>query len=207
MFLGSINLPAAGTLTLAAKVRLESQLLLYPGMRVRLEAQLGDERLRQAALNSMATQLRNNGILPDPQGPVRLSLTTQQGSTGNEIRTIGFGGPSQSFQQEQMQCVLTFYDASNQARWSTTRTVSMRSFGMVQGSDAQSELRREMQQGFENMVSNGLATSGLPTYIFPRLDEILAGESEITPGGERAVPPPSKTTAPSGAGPGATFGF
>jgi hypothetical protein len=184
-------------------VTLEKQLVLGPGMSVRLEVQLssvGSGDLAGTVQRVVTETLQNRGIKVDSSAPLALRITSQSGTTGSEIGVsssrLPFANPDQVFAQQRLSCVMSLRDSSGKERWSHQQSVDMRSFGGVQAGEAQSQLAKEMQDNFTRMLSSGqFLDSGLPTFVFGKVEEIVAGESQLTFGGEGPPPPPPKPTS------------
>ena len=105
-------------------------------------------------------------------------------------------GTKEQFSQQQLFCQLALFDRSGKERWKFETGVTMRGFGRVQGDNAQQELRKEMTEGFAQLLSSDdLTKHRIPTYIFATLNEILAGESQLTQKGEAPPPPPPKANS------------
>jgi WD40 repeat protein len=183
---------------------LEKQLVLGPGMSVQLQVQVAEDlRAKVQALLTEALQARDIRI--DPTSRLLFVLSTQQGTTGQEIGVTSsrspfasrFGRPETVFAQGQMSCLMAIKDANGKERWSHRRQVAMRSSGVARTDQVQAELSQEMQSAFQSMLSSGdFLRDGLPTYIFGDLNEILAGASTLTLRGEGPPPPPPAAAPP-----------
>jgi len=199
-FLIAVETPSIGARQKTEFKTLEKQLVLGPGMSVRLNIQLGGD-LRQKAEQAVTDALKAQGIKVDPGAKLQFVVTTRQGTTGTQIGVTksrspfgrARGRPESTFAQQQISCQMAIKDAAGKDLWSYERRVSMRSYGMVRTENAQSELNQEMQQSFDGMMSSGsFIRDGLPTYIFGDLSEIMAGASTLTFRGEEAPPAPPK---------------
>jgi len=199
-FLIAVDTPSVGARQKTEFTTLEEQLVLGPGMSVRLNVQLGGD-LRQKAEQAVTDALQAQGIKVDPAAKLQFVVTTRQGTTGTQIGVTKsrspfgrfHGRPETTFAQQQISCQMAIKDAAGKDLWSYERKVAMRSYGMVKTENAQSELNQEMRQSFDGMMSSGsFIRDGLPTYIFGDLSEILAGASTLTFRGEEAPPAPPK---------------
>jgi hypothetical protein len=201
-FLVSRPVPGASARLKIDFVTLEKQLLLGPGMSVRVDAQLsagGAANLRETVSRVVGEMLQNRGIEVDPQAPLTLLISSRSGTTGEQIGVSKsfspFARPDQVFSQQRLTCSISLRDSGGKERWSHERSVDMRSFGRVQSENAQGELAKEMQNSFTGMLSSGrFVEDSLPTYVFGNLDEILAGESQLTFAGEGPPPPRGPTS-------------
>ncbi|MCU0872616.1 MAG: hypothetical protein MUE50_09760, partial [Pirellulaceae bacterium] len=197
-FLVGRSLPSEAARLKTEFTTLEKQLLLGPGMGVRLDVQLssvGSGDLPAEVRNVVTETLKNRGITVDASVPLTLSIASQSGTTGTEIAVTSsrmpLATPEQIFAQQRLSCMMTLRDSGGRERWSYERSVHMRSYGRTQAENVQAELMNEMQTSFRNMLSTGkFLDDGLPMYVFGKLDEILAGQSQLTFAGEGPPPPP-----------------
>ncbi len=171
---------------------LERQLVLYPGMNVGLYVQLNTavgklnaEQIRQGLVSKL-TELGFKVNEPNPE--MFLTLSTRQGSTGDSITVGGSPGfgfrqptvPGATFSKERVTCALKLTDKSGKELWKTERSVSMRSFGLVNQENAQNELRAEMLASVEGLLSNGnMIDVTMPSYLFKDMTLALSGESNM----------------------------
>ncbi len=211
-FLVGHPMPGASAKLKIDFVTLEEQLVLGPGMSVRLDVQLavpGVANSRDALQSILAETLQNRGLKVDAAAPLTLLVSSRSGTTGSQIGVSRShsrfptpfprrgGSVEQSFAQQRLTCVMTLKDSTGRERWSYERSVDMRSYGYVESENAQGELAKEMQNSFANMLSSGkFLDDALPTYVFGKLDEIVGGQSQLTFGGEGPPPPPPKGTVP-----------
>ena len=162
-------------------------------MSVRLDVLLSGD-LKPKVEQVLTETLQGAGIQVQPGAALQFLLTSQQGTTGDQIGVRDSRSPAARpeavFAQEQITCLMAIKDAAGKELWSYQRKVNMRSFGQVKTDQAQAELNQEMRTNFERMMSSGdFIREGLPAYIFGDLDRILAGSSTLTFRGEG--PPPA----------------
>ena len=137
-FLIAVDTPSVRARQKTEFTTLERQLVLGPGMSVRLNIQLGGD-LRQKAEQTVTDALQSRGIKVDPGAKLQFVVTTRQGTTGTELGvTKSFspfartrGQPETTFAQQQISCQMAIKDASGKDLWSYERRVAMRSSGMV----------------------------------------------------------------------------
>jgi hypothetical protein len=187
-----------------AGISLESQLILYPGMSVRLIVDLTGVNMQhaEAAVTKALTEsLENRGLIVSDSASMTLSILTGERATGS---AIGVGSasrygyspffrraaqPDQILSQQQLVCRFALTDGTGRVRWFRDRTVTMRSSGFVAAAgSAEDQLRKEMYSGFTTVLaSTATGASGLPTYFFSSLSEMIGGESQLVFGGERPI--------------------
>lgn len=192
----AITMPGATVKAASEFNKLESQLALYPGVKLAVNVQLNaaaGSLSSQQVLQGMTNKLTANGYVIDQQNPqVLLTLTTSQGSTGEQVtvnnsfspfnRSTSGGG---SFSQEQVTCTMTLTNQQRQELWKTSRNVAMRTIGMVRGDNAQSQLRAEMLRSVEGLLKDGnIVDVTMPRYVFKDIVKALSGESDMTLAGE-----------------------
>jgi len=222
VYLTTYETPSTNVLRKAEAVKLENQLVLCPGMSVKLVVDLTGVNLQgqeATVLKALQESLENRGIMVHPSAPLTLSVLTGQQATGNEIGVstgtrFGFGyspffrqsEPQQVISQQKLVCRFAITDASGKVRWFRDRSVQMRNYGFVNQGNAEEQLRKEMHDSFTNLLANTTTGSaGMPTYIFANLGEIVGGESQLVFKGEQPVvrkndpnrDPNSVTPAPS----------
>ena len=204
MFLTSIDTPSNSVLNKSQGKSLEKQLVLYPGMSVRVAVDLsaaGMSDLTPTVAKAVAQGLEARGLVIDPAAPLVFSVVAAQRATGEQIQVysgsspFGYnpffnpGQPSQTISQEELAVRLSVSDAGGKVLWHMDRSARMRAFGSVRSGDAGTQLRDEMVKQFESVLAgSGSATQSLPRYIFGDLDSILAGESQL--GFHDESPPP-----------------
>jgi WD40 repeat protein len=208
-FLAGRSVPSEAARPKTDLTTLEKQLLLGPGMGVRLDVQLGSVgsvgsvEFNRTVRSVVTETLKNRGISVDFGARLTLLISSQSDTTGTEIAVntsrISRGTPDQIIAQQRLTCLMTLRDSSGRELWSRERSVHMRSFGSTYADNVQAELVNEMQTNFRNMLSTGkFLDDGLPTYVFGKLDEILAGQSQLTFAGE-GPPPPASPPPPQAA--------
>ena len=184
---------------------MEDQLVLYPGMDLQLNVQLGQQS--QPVYKALLSQMEERGIAINPNAQTRLTVTSQRGTTGEKIgvvkgRRTGLNpfrrptGPL--FDQQKIDVIMRLTDASGNLQWEAKRSVAMRSFGALhtKPQNAQAELSRELSENYDRFIRSGdFAKQSLPTYVFRSLEEILAGRSMLKYDGLDPYTPP-KTRAP-----------
>ncbi|MCL4204362.1 MAG: hypothetical protein KJ000_17905 [Pirellulaceae bacterium] len=206
-FLVGRSIPSEAARPRTDSTTLEKQLLLGPGMGVRLDVQLGSVgslgsvEMSRTVRSVVTETLKNRGISVDFEAPLTLLISSQSGTTGAEISVntsrIPRGTPDQIIAQQRLTCLMALRDSSGRELWSRERSVHMRSFGSTYSDNVQAELTNEMHTNFSNMLSTGkFLDDGLPMYVFGKLDEILAGQSQLTFAGE-GPPPPQPPPPPS----------
>ncbi|MCE9526265.1 MAG: hypothetical protein K8R36_09455, partial [Planctomycetales bacterium] len=211
LFLTSIETPSPAVIRKSSGARLEKNLLVYPGRSVRLHidlSQVGLTHLQPTVEKAVRQSLEARGIIVDAQAPLLLSVVAGAGSTGDVIGVVSGSSPlpwrrgnerlEAVIEEQIMVCKIAVSDASG-VQWFRENSVKMRSSGRVKTENAQAELEKEMYEQFLHMMESGqAATSGVPTYIFYPLEEVLPGESLLIFGGETSI---SKTSA-AGSGSG-----
>ena len=208
-----IDMPSDRVKRGEAFIKLQDQLVLYPGSSVRLDVRLtvGAQKVSSSQVaTAMAAKLKERGIEVSDAAPITLSVTSKQGTTGTTIEVSKSRFPSfgfnfgrrrptpgaKTFQQQKMVCVMQLTDSSNKVVWKREATVAMRSYGSVKKESAQSDLTKEMQSSFAQMVSSGSVLDRyMSTFVF-KDPEVLIGErrSVITDKGETEYvkPDPNK---------------
>ena len=201
VYLTTHETPSASVLRKAEAVQLENQLVLYPGMSVRLLVDLTGvnmQNMEATVRTALQESLENRGIVVSDAAPLTLSVLTGERATGDTIGVssgpqFGFGyspffrssEPQQTISKQQLVCRFALSDASGKVRWFRDRSVTMRSGGFVQQGNAEEQLRKEMHAGFTTMLaSTSGGSAGMPTYVFASLNEILGGESQLVFNGE-----------------------
>jgi len=195
LFLTSIDTPSNSVLQKSQGKLLENQLVLYPGMSVRVAVDLsaaGVSELTPTVEKAVAQGLEARGLKIDPAAPLVFSVVAAQRSTGQEINVYqgrspfgyspfyGGGQPSQTISQEELAVRLSVSDAGGKVLWHMDRAARMRSFGSIRTDNAGDELRNEMVKQFESVLAGaGSATQSMPMYIFADLETILAGQSQL----------------------------
>jgi hypothetical protein len=200
VMLVSRDMPSQRVLSAAAKVELADQLLLYPGGAVKLDIDLsavGLQAHHASAQKAIEESLAQRGIGIRSDG-IPMTLRAGEHSTGAKLgvskSTNPFGAPAlprfnqtpdQIIDQKVLQSHFAILDSSGRPAWTQTISVPMRSWGSIKEGDAQSILRQEMYDSFTSMLSAKRVSLGIPTFTFRPLTQIVAGESEFYPGGER----------------------
>ena len=217
IFLTTHETPSAAVVKNSEGISLESQLVLYPGMSVRLIVDLTGVNMQHAEASvtkALRESLENRGIIVSDSASMTLSVLTGERSTGDVIGVssasrYGYSPffrrssePDQVLSKQQLVCRFALTDGTGRVRWFRDRTVTMRSSGFVEAGNAEEQLRKEMYNGFTNVLaSTASGSSGLPTYFFSGLSEMIGGESQLIFGGERPiVRMDSHNTDSSGAG-------
>lgn len=179
----------------------EKQLVLAPGMKVRIHVDLSSVGLQNMEANvaqALAEAFATRGIEEDKTNGTVFSLVAGKKMTGETLSIESRGKVTGSFSQERLAVHLTLFDAERKPRWRRETGVQMRSYGWVQTDDARGEVAKEMYDAFKQMLTTGsLATEGVPTYVFADLEEMLAGESSLSYSGEGPPPSRSKSAVPS----------
>jgi hypothetical protein len=191
------EMPSRQVLASAANVKLEDQLLLYPGGAAKLDVDLssvGLQGYQPVAREAIEQSLAQRGIGLHAEG-VPLTLRASENSTGNKLavaktssrfdKPLPGQAPDQIIEQKQLLSHFAILDSSGKPAWSQTVICPMRTSGRVAGNDVEAALRKEMYEGFTSMLSAKRMSLGIPTYIFKPLTSILAGESEFHQGVER----------------------
>jgi hypothetical protein len=208
--LAPLSVPSTKTRETARFVQLERQLALGPKSKVRIQVQLHGQysRYNQSIGDALVSRLTEVGMQFDQSAPLLLAVSSAERSTGDQIAVgsgpgfgFGFGSasPEQTFSQQAIYLQLALQDTSGQTIWKNEMMIPMRSFGFVNSETAQgaqTELRGEMERSFDLALSQGNLPSMLPPYVFKPLDQILAGESTLSPKGEG--PPPQPVQPESG---------
>lgn len=210
LFLTSFDTPSANVLEKSANESLERQLVLYPGLSVRVMVDLsaaGMEELLPTIEKAVAQGLESRGLKVDPAAPLTFSVVAAQRSTGEEIAVYSgrspfhspffrsYDQPKETVAQEEMVCRLAVSDSTGKVLWFMDRAARMRDFGSVRSDNAGQELRDEMVKRFESVLAgSGSATQSLPRYIFADLNTILAGQSQL---GFRQESPPPQVELPA----------
>jgi hypothetical protein len=199
LFLTAHDTPSAMVRQKAEAVTLAKQLVLQPGMSVRVQVDLGAVGLgdaNQDVERAVVEGLEYRGFIVDSAAPLTFSVVAGQRSTGQQIRvTAGpffnpFGPAKETFEQEELVCRMAVSDSTGKVLWYRDSSVPMRAFGNVrQDQSASQMLREEMLKNFRNMLAySGSATQGVPRYIFADLATIVAGSSTL--GFHQETPPP-----------------
>ena len=214
IFLTYMPTPSQSVSNKCSLVSLEQQLVLYPGMSVRLHIDLngvGMGELTPSVAKAVQQSLEARGFIVDPGAPLVFSMVAAQRSTGESVGVyedsspFGFhspfwgprGNPTETVDIQEMVCRMSVSNASGKVLWFQDRASRMRSWGSVnrEGSASQ-QLREEMVNGFKGLLaSSGAATEAVPRYIFANLDTILAGESTL---GFRTEGAPPQANLPGG---------
>jgi hypothetical protein len=210
MFLTSIDTPSASVRLKSQGKSLEQQLVLYPGMSVRVAVDLsaaGMSDLAPAVEKAVSQGLESRGLKIDPTAALVFSVVAAQRSTGEQINVysgrspFGYspfsspGQPSQTVSQEELAVRLSVSDSTGKVLWHMDKSARMRAFGSVRTGDAGQQLRDEMARQFETVLAGaGSATQSLPRYMFADLDKILAGQSQL--GFHDESPPPQSQLPP-----------
>ncbi|MCA9120003.1 MAG: hypothetical protein H6822_29600 [Planctomycetaceae bacterium] len=182
----------------------EKQLVLAPGMKVRIHVDLssvGLQNMASSVTEALADAFATRDIQQDQSSATVFSLVAAKKATGGDI-AVTEGRSSrvaETFSAESLAVNLTLYDSTRKPRWRSEKSVQMRTYGTVRSdTDARSQLAKEMYEAFKRMLTTGgLATEGVPTYIFADLEEMLAGESSLTFSGEGPPPTRSKSSSSS----------
>jgi hypothetical protein len=204
LFLTSLETPSSLVRKKAEKVALEDQLVLFPGLSVRVHVDLsavGLSDLTSSVEKSLAEGLEYRGLTVDAAAPLVFSLVAGERSTGKQIgvwaRTSPFSGPffnpgaqpKETIDQRELVCRMAVSDVAGKVLWYKDRSVRMRVGGQVKADTAGQQLRDEMANSFRALLeTTGSATDSVPRYIFADLKTILAGESQFGFHDER--PPP-----------------
>jgi hypothetical protein len=214
IFLTYMPTPSQSVANKCSLVSLEQQLVLYPGMSVRLHVDLngvGMGELTPSVAKAVQQSLEARGFIVDPGAPLVFSMVAGQRSTGESVGVyedsspFGFhsrfwgprGNPTETVDIQEMVCRMSVSNASGKVLWHQDRASRMRSWGSVnrEGSASQ-QLRDEMVNGFKGLLaSSGAATEAVPRYIFADLGTILAGESTL---GFRTEGAPPQARLPDG---------
>jgi hypothetical protein len=207
IFLTYMPTPSQAVKNKTDVVSLEQQLVLYPGLSVRLHVDLnavGMGELTPSVTKAVQQSLEARGFIIDPGAPLTFSMVAGQRSTGESVGVyeerspFGFrspfgpsGNPTETVDIQEMVCRMAVSNASGKVLWHQDRGNRMRSWGSVtKDGSASQQLRDEMVNGFKNLLaSSGSATEAVPRYIFADLDTILAGESTL--GFRTEGPPPN----------------
>ncbi len=199
-----VEMPSSNVRQQTASLRLEDQLLLQPGGSIGINVSFGhggSDDLRRLVASTFTEYFRSRDIQVSSNAPVQLNFSTREVSTGQQIgvsRFGGFGGDDKGkFDQKRMEYTIKLTDRSGKVHWQTQGRSSMRSFGMVESDNAQTQLRNEMSSSFEAMV-RGVANTALPTYIFKGADALLAGRSALSSSGEGPYQAPKPNTGGQG---------
>jgi hypothetical protein len=202
LFLTSLPTPSQSVSNKAAVVSLENQLVLYPGMAVRLYIDLGAvgmADLQQSVAKGVQESLEARGFVVNPNAEFVFSVVAAERSTGDQIEVyegrspFGFGGgfhspfsrpsgnASEVVQQQEMLCRFAVSNAQGKVLWHMDRASRMRDWGSVNAEgSASTQLRTEMVNGFKGLLSSsGSAAEALPRYIFADMETILAGQSQF----------------------------
>lgn len=198
-------------------LQIERQLVVYPGMEVRMQIDLNStftQQLQPKVEQSLAAGLASRGLKINPNAELLFSFITAQRSTGGYIgvsdRSSPFGGnpffrqapPSEVFQQQEMVYRMAFSDRSGKVLWHIDRSTRMRDFGSISGDNAQAQLQDEMFRQFEAMLAGGGdAMQSVPRYVFRDLNTILAGQSKLSLGTEILEPIPPIVLPPGAQAP------
>jgi hypothetical protein len=200
VMLVSRDMPSQRVISGAANVDLADQLLLFPGGAVKLDIDLsavGLQAHHASAQKAIEESLAHRGIGIRSDG-IPMTLRAGEQATGAKLgvskSTNPFGAPAlprfnqtpdQVIDQKVLHSHFAILDSSGHPAWTQTISVPMRSWGSIKEGDAQSILRQEMYDSFTLMLSAKRVSLGIPTFIFKPLTQIVVGESEFYPGGER----------------------
>ncbi|MHC4404414.1 MAG: hypothetical protein ACYTG0_32575 [Planctomycetota bacterium] len=180
-YLAALPMPSPTVKQMTADVRLEELAILYPGAKATVSGSVPGADSREIT-RELARKLEANGVIVDSRAPVRVSFTGHERGTGETLQVTRFGpGRDESFEHKVIECVLTISDSRGRKYESKSR-VSMQSFGMVHGENAQKQLTESMRKGAASQAKSVY----IPRYVFPG-DGLGVGTSQLTLQGEMPV--------------------
>ncbi len=224
LFLAKQDAPSAAVESRTAAVSIERQLVVYPGMSVRVMVDLnatGMSQYQKDVERNIVEGLTQRGLRVDPNAEMLFTFVTGQRSTGTTIgfykntNPYGFGFPGSMFNEprgemtgstEQMQMMyrIAFSDRSGRVLWHLDQASTMRESGKITADNAAATLQAEMVNHFDAMIrGSGGAMRSVPRYVFRDFHECVAGQSRLKLGGEiiepvmKPAPPQGQPAAPN----------
>jgi hypothetical protein len=201
LFLTAHDTPSGMVKQKAEGVTLAKQLVLQPGMSVRVQVDLGGvglSDLAPAVERAVIEGLEHRGLKIDPGAALTFSLVAAERSTGQNLYVFNgphfnpFRDPSEAKEVVSVQELalrMSVSDGGGKALWHLDRSVRMSGGLVKQNQSASEQLRENMLRSFRNMLSSsGSTTEAVPRYIFADLPTIIAGESTL--GFHQEGPPP-----------------
>jgi len=176
-----------------ADLRLEDNLLLYPGVEVSVSGSVPGLDAREVA-GILTEKLQANGVKVVPNASVHVTLGTSEHNTGDtlELRSMfGMGSRLDSMAHREARCRLSVVDDKGRT-WENEVPFQMPSSGRVEeGEDWKRKLRDQMYEAVAGYVER----IRIPKHLFPTDWQKEIGGSQLTMQGE--LPLPRETDQPA----------